>query len=87
MLRSHHRTVDSVLCGQFGRVGPRKHEAKVRKSTKRNPFGPRKHEIFLPLVLESTSLGCFRTTPAAGINHLRKSGQLAERSTQRKDGP
>lgn len=71
MLNTQRRSVDSALSEQFGVIGPRKHEPKVRESTKRKPFGPRKHEFFLPLVRESTSQGRFRAPPAAGINHLR----------------
>ena len=71
MLNIQRRTVDSALSGQFEVIGPRKHEPKVRESTKPRGVGPRKHEIFLPLVRESTSQGRFRASPAAGINHLR----------------
>jgi hypothetical protein len=71
VLTGRRRTVDSASRAGFERIGPRKHEPKVRKSTKVQGIGPRKHELFPALVRESTSFWCFRTSLATGINHLR----------------
>lgn len=71
MLTARRRGSDSAPMDDFGLIGPRKHESKVRESTKPRVIGPRKHELFLPLVRESTSFLCFRMFLATGINHLR----------------